>query len=34
VDLDALENRFNEADDGTMRANAEYLLTKVTLPAE
>jgi SAM-dependent methyltransferase len=30
ADLDALENRFNEADDGTMCAHAEYLLTKVT----
>jgi SAM-dependent methyltransferase len=32
--LDALEDRFNEADDGSMRANAEYLLTKVTLASE
>jgi hypothetical protein len=31
ADLDELEQRFNEADDGSIRANAEYLLTKVTL---
>lgn len=33
ADLIALEERYNTADDGTMRAEAEYLLTTVTLPA-
>jgi len=33
ADLLALGERYNEADDGTMRTRAEYLLTKVTLPA-
>ncbi|HWO15387.1 MAG TPA: methyltransferase domain-containing protein [Solirubrobacterales bacterium] len=33
ADLDALVQRFNEADDDSMLARAEYLLTKVTLPA-
>ena len=33
ADLAALEERFNEAADGTMRASAEYLLTTVRLPA-
>ena len=32
ADLDALVERFNEADEGSMLARAEYLLTKVTLP--
>jgi SAM-dependent methyltransferase len=32
AELSALEQRYNEADDGTMRARAEYLLTKVTRP--
>lgn len=30
ADLVALEEGYNEADDGSMRAQAEYLLTKVT----
>ena len=34
ADLFALGERYNEADDGTMQTRAEYLLTKVTLPAE
>ncbi len=33
ADLIALEDRYNEADDGTMRAQAEYLVTAVRLPA-
>ena len=33
ADLFALGERYNEADDGTMQTRAEYLLTKVTLPA-
>ncbi len=32
ADLLDLGERFNEADDGTMRTRSEYLLTKVTLP--
>ncbi len=32
ADLIALEERYNEAGDGTMRAQAEYLLTTVRLP--
>ena len=32
ADLIALNERFNEADDGSMRVRAEYLLTTVTLP--
>jgi SAM-dependent methyltransferase len=32
ADLLALNERFNEADDGSMRVRAEYLLTTVTLP--
>jgi ubiquinone/menaquinone biosynthesis C-methylase UbiE len=31
AELSALEDRYNEADDGSMRAQAEYLLTKVTI---
>jgi len=33
AELAALEQSFNEADDGSMRARAEYLLTKVTRTA-
>lgn len=33
ADLIALEDRYNVADDGSMRARAEYLLTTVALPA-
>jgi SAM-dependent methyltransferase len=33
ADLFALGERYNEAEDGTMQTRAEYLLTKVELPA-
>jgi hypothetical protein len=33
ADLLALEERYNEADDGSMRAQAEYLLTTVSRAA-
>lgn len=33
ADLAALEEQTNEADDGSMKAQAEYLLTKVTVAA-
>jgi len=31
ADLAALEERYNEADDGSMRVRAEYLLTTITI---